>query len=149
MKKNIVILIASLIITFSAAYANGNEKNVPETVTSAFTSDFSHAGNVKWELLDGYYKASFNEHGKTLFAFYTADAEFMGIASNLLSDRLPVSLQSEIKEKYSEYWISDLFHFNIKNTPGYFITLENADQKIMLKAEENKSWSFYSIVKKY
>ena len=113
-----------------------------------FSIDFSFARNVSWESINGYYKASFIEHGKTLYAFYTADADFMGIATYLLSDRLPVSLQSVIKEKYKGYWITDLFYFQVNSTPGFLITLENADQKIMLKAEENKSWSLYSVVKK-
>jgi hypothetical protein len=148
MKKKILMLIASLILIFSASYANNSDRHIPATVSSTFTSDFTHAQNVNWEVIDGYYKASFNDHGITLYAFYTADGEFMGIATYMLSDRLPVALQSAIKEKYSGYWITDLFHFNINNTPGYFITLENADHKIMLKAEENKGWSFYSEVKK-
>ena len=88
------------------------------------------------------------EHGTTLYAFYTPEGEFMGLATYMSSDGLPVSLKSAIKENYQGYWITDLFHYSINNTPGYFITLENADRKIMLKAEQNKSWSFYSEVKK-
>lgn len=148
MKKKILTLVVSLILIFSVSYAEGNNNPVPAKVSSVFSSDFSLANNVHWEVIDGYYKASFNEHGTTLYAFYTADGEFMGMATYLRSDSLPVDLQSSIKEKYSGYWITDLFHFNIDNTPGYFITLENADHKIMLKADENKTWSFYSEVKK-
>jgi hypothetical protein len=148
MKKMILTLVTSLILIFSAAYAEGNNNPVPAKVSSMFSSDFSYANNVHWEVMDRYYKVSFIDHGSALNAFYTMDGEFMGMAAYMLSDRLPVALQSVIKEKYSGYWIADLFHFNIDNTPGYFITLENADRKIMLKAEENKSWSFYSEVKK-
>lgn len=148
MKKKILIVFASLMLLFSASYAEGNNTPVPEKVSFVFASDFSYANNVHWELIDGYYKASFDEHGATLYAFYTADGEFMGVATYLRSDRLPVALQSVLKEKYTGYWITDLFQFNVNNTPGYLITLENADRKILLKAEENRNWSFYSEVKK-
>jgi hypothetical protein len=148
MKKKILMLVASFILIFSASYAKGNNNPVPVKVSAVFSSDFSYANNVHWEVMDGYYKVSFSEHGTTLYAFYTVDGEFMGLATYLSTDRLPVALQSVIKDKYSGYWITDLFHFNINNTQGYFITLENADRKVMLKAEENRSWSFYAEVKK-
>ncbi len=148
MKKKILTLMTALMLIISATYADSADRHIPVSVMSAFRSDFSYASNVNWELFNGYYKASFNEHGITLYAFYTSDGEFMGLATYLLSDRLPISLQSEIKEKYKGYWITDLFHFNINNVPGYFITLENADRKIMLKAEKYNSWSFYSEMKK-
>jgi len=148
MKKRILILMASFILVLSASYAKANDLLVPQTVSSVFAHDFSHASDVNWVMFDGYYKARFMDHGKILFAFYTPDGELMGTASNILSDRLPVSLQIALKNNYSGYWITDLFHYNINNTPGFFVTLENGDQKIMLKAEENQNWSFYSTVKK-
>jgi len=148
MKKKILLCLASLILIFSASYAKGNNKPIPVNVSSVFSSDFTNAKNISWVEIDGYYKVTFSELGANLHAFYTADGEFMGLASYLRSDRLPVSLQETIKEKYNGYWITDLFQFNINNTTGYFITLENADRKIMLRAEENKGWSFYGEVKK-
>jgi hypothetical protein len=72
----------------------------------------------------------------------------MGIAGNLPADKLPQPLQNILKEKYSGYWITELYQFTINTTPGYLITIENADRKVMLKAEANKSWSFYAEVKK-
>jgi len=148
MKKKILTLITALTLIISVSYASTTDRHVPANVASTFHSDFSFASNVNWELFNGYYKASFNEHGITLYAFYTAEGDFMGMAIYMLSDGLPASLKNQIKENYSGYWITDLFHFSVNNTPGYFVTLENADRKIMLKAEQNKGWSFYSEVKK-
>jgi hypothetical protein len=148
MKKKILSLIASLILTLSASYARSNDGKIPQNVSSVFSNDFSHARNINWEMYRGCYKASFVDMGMTLYAFYTPDAEFMGIAGNLAADKLPVSLQTTLKEKYPAYWITELYQFTINTTPGYLITIENADRKVMLKAEANKSWSFYAEVKK-
>ncbi|MDP9041260.1 MAG: hypothetical protein M3N30_04710 [Bacteroidota bacterium] len=145
MKKKILILMAAFILIFFAGYANKEGQKVPASVATEFTLDFSHASEVKWEITDTYYKASFIEHGQIMYAFYTSDGERMGIAYNILSDRLPASLLSELKVKYSDYWITDLIHLSIKNDSGFIVTLENGDQKIMLKADENKSWMFYSM----
>ncbi len=147
MKKRILILMASFLLVFTASYAN--DSKVPDKVIYEFNRDFSGASNVNWQITGSYYKASFDEHGKTLYAFYTDDAGFIGITHSLLSDKLPVSLQSELKTKYSDYWITDLIQFNLNNQPGYYVTLQNADQKIILKSERNQHWQFYTTVEKY
>ena len=148
MKKKILTLITALTLIISASYASNTDRHIPASVTSTFTADFSHANNVNWELFNGYYKASFVEHGTTLYAFYTPEGEFMGLATYVLSDELPANLKTAIKENYPGYWIPDLFHYHMDNSSGYFVTLENADHKIMLKAEQDKGWAFYSEVKK-
>ena len=143
MKKSFVLLAASFILIFSATYASPDNSKVPAAVSYTFSRDFSYASNVNWEMIAGYYKVSFSEHGKTLFAFYTREAEFMGIATPVVSDNLPVPLRAKIKANYGDYWITDLFMYNVNGEPVYFIALENADQKIMLKAEGKNSWAFY------
>lgn len=148
MKKRIVILAALFILGFTASYAKANDGPIPAPVASEFGIHFSNARNVKWEQIGSYYRVSFDELGTTLFAFYTEDADFMGIANYELSDKLPAALKSEIKNKYGDYWITDLFRYSIKDAPGYFIELENADRKIMLKSDGYQKWYTYKTFRK-
>lgn len=143
MKKIILTLMTAFFLTISASYAANKEGNVPQYVESAFNSNFNFAKNVQWQKMDNYYEVIFNQHGRTLFAFYSEDADLMGIANYILSDRLPVSLKADLNTKYSNYWISDLFTYSINDKPGYVVTLENADQKIMLKSNNGKTWHLY------
>ena len=48
-------------------------------------------------------KATFSEQRNTFYVFYSDIAEFVGIASNILSDKLPGSSQAGIKNKYAGY----------------------------------------------
>lgn len=146
MKKRIVILAAFFILGLSASYAK--DGRIPDPVASEFGTHFSNARNVKWEQIGSYYRVTFDELGTTLFAFYTEDADLMGIANYELSDKLPASLRSEIKNKYGDYWITDLFRYSVKDTRGYFIELENADRKIMLKSDGNQKWYIYNSFRK-
>jgi hypothetical protein len=148
MKKRIILLSLSLILLFTTTYAKNDNGKIPEAVTARFSRDFSVVGNVQWEKIDFYYKASFIRQGTTLFAFYTEDADYMGAANYILSNRLPVSLKSSIKKNYAGYWITDLFTYSNKDNTGYFITLENADQEIMLKTDNNLHWHLYKSVRK-
>ncbi len=148
MKKKILILTTSLVLMLSASYAKSTSRPIPKYVSTVFANDFSAARDIRWESYNGYYKASFDDMGKTVYAFYTADADFMGIATHLSADKLPVALRSMLSEKYEDYWITDLYQITISTTPGFLITIENADRKIMLKAEAGECWSLYSEVKK-
>ncbi len=143
MKKIILTLMTAFVLTITVGYAAKKDGNVPQYVESAFNSNFNLAKNIQWQKMDNYYEVIFNQHGRTLFAFYSEDADFMGIANYILSDRLPQTLKSDLKTKYGNYWISDLFTYSINDKPGFVVTLENADQKIMLKSDNGKTWHLY------
>jgi hypothetical protein len=147
MKKQIALLMTACILTLSVSFANGNDE-IPSGINANFTRHFGEAKNVNWEKIDSYYKASFDLNGTELFAFYTQDADFIGIAHYLTSDRLPLMLQADLKMNYKGYWITDLFEYSVNQEPGYSVTLENADQKITLKSDNLSNWDFYKNIKK-
>ncbi len=149
MKKKILILAASFLLIISTSFAKNTGSFVPENVSAEFSRSFSFASDVNWENVSGFYKVSFTIFNKTLFAFYTADAEFMGIAINMPVDQLPAALQSKLKTDYINYWVTDLFRVDGSAVTGYYITLESADRKIMLKSEGNNSWTFYKTLANY
>jgi hypothetical protein len=149
MKKRCIILMAAILFTITTTYANTRDGGVPESVVAEFSHTFYQARNAKWEKIDNYYEVTFNQFGTTLFAFYSEDSDFMGIAGYILSDKLPVSLISDLKTKYGNYWITDLFRYNVNETAGYCVTLENGDQKIMLKSDEGQKWYIYKAFKNY
>lgn len=144
MKKKMIMLAAAFILTANAIFAESDRTRIPESVASAFTSEFVHVRDVRWENFGNYFKASFIQRGKTVYAFYSDNAEFMGVAKNILSDRLPGMLQTEIKNKYPGYWITDLATYQVGDKDGFLVTLENADQKIVLKTQDNQHWKVYT-----
>jgi hypothetical protein len=148
MKKKFVILMAACLLTIASTFANTSGGVVPQSIMSDFSSHFYQARNVKWEKMDSYYEVTFNQFGTTLFAFYSEDADFMGIANYILSNKLPEALSSELKTKYGNYWVSDLFRYLVNDQPGYCVTLENGDQKIMLKSDGGQKWNLYKSIEK-
>ncbi|HEY4968172.1 MAG TPA: hypothetical protein VII28_17320 [Puia sp.] len=148
MKKKILILTTSLVLILSASYARSSANPVPKYLSTAFANDFSRARDIQWESYNGYYKVSFEDMGKAAYAYYTKAGEFMGFAVHLSADKLPVALRTMINEQYPGYWITELYQFTIDTTAGFFVTLENADRKIMLKAEAGETWSLFAQEKK-
>jgi K+-transporting ATPase A subunit len=149
MKKKILILAASFLLILTTSFAKSTESYVPENVSAEFNRSFSFASNVNWENVSGFYKVSFTIFNKTLFAFYTDDAEFMGIAINMPVDQLPAALQSKLKTDYSNYWVTDLFKVDGSVVTGYYITLSSADRKIMLRSAGSNEWTFYKTLANY
>jgi hypothetical protein len=140
-------MILTLAIAVSTLSAFANDENVNEKVLDAFKTEFTTATEVKWSVGNDYYKATFNYNGKYVFAFYSEDGELLGLSRYLSPVDLPIALQNNLAKNYEGYWVSDLFETAKNNTTNYYITLENADTKIVLKSSGN-SWEVHNKIKK-
>ena len=95
MKKLITAALLSSILLVNAAFANKDENNISNTkLESAFKQEFAQAKEVSWQKTDNYYKATFKLNNETVNAFFTNDAELLGIVHNMLSTQLPINLQT-------------------------------------------------------
>lgn len=146
MKKIITMLVLASILIANTAFAKEKE-SINEKIQSAFKEEFSQATLVNWSKSDNYYKAEFTLHNDVMTAYYNESAELMGVTRNLLSIDLPITLQFSLKKDYDNYWISDLFEFSRKDDNGYFVTIENADTKIVLQSE-GSVWKLYKKTRK-
>jgi hypothetical protein len=57
-------------------------------------------------------------------------------------------LQTELKKDHANEWITELFEMSHDNGTDYYITLENADNKTILKSSNNSTWSVYKKLRK-
>jgi hypothetical protein len=139
MKK--IILTLAIALTTMLSFAG--EVKVSSRVLDAFNSDFSSAKEVTWTSTNSFYRASFVFNDQHVYAFYSTDGELMGLTRYLSSLDLPINLQAGLKKDYSNFWISDLFEVSNNEGTGYYITLENADSKIILKSSGGENWKTY------
>lgn len=145
--KKIMITLA-IILTMGTMSAFAGEDNVCPRVLDAFNNDFNTAKEVEWTAGSNYYRAAFTFNGNHVFAFYNVDGNLLGITRYIRSLDLPMNLQRSLKKNYPAYWISDLFELANNDGTNYFITLENADSKIILKATGSYDWRIYKKIKK-
>ncbi len=140
-------MILTLAIVVSTVCAFAGDSNVNQQVLDAFKTEFSTAKEVEWSVAANYYKATFNYNGKYVFAYYNEIGELLGLTRYISPSDLPLSLQNNLKKNYENFWVSDLFEASKNESTNYYITLENADTKIILKSSENK-WESFSKIKK-
>jgi hypothetical protein len=72
----------------------------------------------------------------------------LGVTRYISSGNLPINLQTSLKKSYDNYWISDLFEVAKYDNTSYYITLENADTKLVLKSNGGSNWSVYDKIRK-
>jgi hypothetical protein len=141
-------IIMTLAVALSTLCSFAGEENVNAKVLNAFNSEFASATEIKWTAGKNYYKAAFVFNNQYVFAFYNTEGELLGLTRYISSLDLPLNLQTDLKKGYSNYWISDLFEVSNNEGTGYYITLENADTRIVLKSSGGNDWSVYQKITK-
>ncbi len=141
-------IIMALAITISTASVFASEKEIDPKVLESFKTEFATAKEVAWSAGSNYFKAEFIFNSQYVTAFYGLDGELIGLSRFITSVDLPIGLQTGLKKNYSEYWVSDLFEVSKKNSTSYYITLENADSQLVLKATADEGWVVHKKVKK-
>lgn len=147
MKKTILALAVMLTTGLTSAFANIGEE-VNKSAVSSFNKDFLSAKNVSWQQQKNYAKATFSLNNHVMYAYYNDQGELLAVVRNVLSDQLPIHLLTEIKNNYSGYWISDLFEMATEDQTTYYVTVENGNEKLILKSQGLDQWSTYKKEKK-
>jgi hypothetical protein len=144
--KKIVLLIA---VAFSTQLSFATDAPSPaSSATSTFKEDFHKATEVQWQHSETYDKVSFLLDNRFMNAWYTPEGELMAVTRNIASDQLPLKLLLDLKRNYSGLWISDLFEVMNGSGDCYYVTLENGDEKVILKSKAHKGWKLYKKIVK-
>ncbi|HEX9514305.1 MAG TPA: hypothetical protein VF939_27620 [Puia sp.] len=146
MKKIILSIATVLMMGISTFAAKNNEVN--QLAVNAFHKEFVSAKNIVWEQKQDYLKVTFTINDQVLFAYYNNNGDLKAVVRNIVSLQLPINLLSDLKKEYNGFWISDLFEIASDDQTTYYVTLENADKKIVLRSSGTESWSVYAKTKK-
>lgn len=135
-------------ITEKTVTAAGKTDEINKQAAKAFSNDFKNATNVSWEQKDNYVRVTFTMNEQVLFAYYDNNGNLQAVVRNIVSEQLPINLLTQLKTEYSGFWISDLFEVASDDQTTYYVTLENADKKIVLNSVNAADWNVYSKFRK-
>jgi hypothetical protein len=147
MKKTLLTISMMLTIALTTAFANDNEK-IDQKAKASFNNSFRGTNNVLWQQEKDFVKATFTMNNQVMYAYYNDNGDLMAVTRNILSDQLPITLMTDLKKNYNDHWISDLFEMAAEGQTSYYITLENADETIILKSSDFNTWSVYKKTKR-
>ena len=147
MKKNLLILALVLVGITGSSFASTSRATgnpgISRYALSSFDQQFTGALDAKWESNKNFLKVSFQMDNQVLFAYYTVNGDLVAVSRNISSDHLPLQLLISLKKQYAGYWISDLFEIRTNDDSSYYVTLENASQKKVLKSIDSSNWSTF------
>ena len=143
-----LFILMMTVSSFFATTSNATDIVSPKALRS-FETTFSTATEAAWTITANYYRVEFMLNGQTLNAFYNEEGKLVGVSRNINSLQLPIILQTELKKEFSKYWITDLFEMSTDNGAEYYVTIEDADTKTILKSSTtSSSWMLYNKLKK-
>jgi hypothetical protein len=138
--KPLFIALAMVFSLFTKAGFAADEKVSP-IVLKSFQQAFSTAKEVDWSISENFYKAQFVLNDQHVSAYYFPDGSMAALTRNITVTQLPVALQAGLKKEYEKYWVSELFEITADNTTQYYVTLENGNEKVILKSASTINWS--------
>jgi hypothetical protein len=141
MKKIFVSML--LLLTISSLGFGNKGDGMNSKVTNSFKKDFAHASELKWENGKAFVKITFRLNEEIMFAYYSQNGDLMAVSRNILSSNLPLAQLIKLKSNYTHYWISDLFEIDADLETSYYITLEDAESRLILKSDPTNGWEVY------
>ena len=145
MKKIIAILAMTLVV--STTFANTEPESVNSQALNTFNSEFVGAADATWTINKDFYQVTFTLDGQQMFAYYNKTGEFLAVSQNISSVELPNSLKKGLKKVMSNRWITDLFEITNNDQTSWYVTIESADEKIVLKSDGGK-WRVFQTIEK-
>ena len=85
---------------------------------------------------------------QVLSAYYNKAGEFMAITHNISSVQLSSNLKKSLKKMMGNSWITDLFEVTNYSETSWYVTLETADSKIVLRSDNGGKWTVYQKTEK-
>ncbi|HJW17277.1 MAG TPA: hypothetical protein VJ499_09150 [Flavisolibacter sp.] len=140
MKRFLITLTVLFSLISMSSFAS--DSKVDSRVLKSFETSFKNATEVDWTVTTNFYKAKFSLNGQYVAAYFDASGNMMAITRNISSTQLPISLQTNLKNSYEGFWISDLFEVANEEGTTYYVTVENADTKLVLKSS-GSDWATY------
>lgn len=138
-----IALAAAMILTvgISSSFATPKDGG-NDAATTSFHKDFKKVEVIETHIGKDFTKFTFKMNDVVMSAFYNESGQLLAITRNIQSSQLPLQLLMQIKQDYANYWISDLFEYNGNGSSNYYITLETADYRVILRSNGTE-WETY------
>jgi hypothetical protein len=139
--KRLFLVLAISTLFASNSFADDIRVSVP--VLQSFNQSFKNATEISWSSAANYFKVHFKLNEEYASAFYDQDGKLIALIRNISSHQLPLSLQLAVKRDYEQFWITDLLEITNEQGTSYFLTVENANNKIVLRSTTESEWMVF------
>jgi hypothetical protein len=133
-------LLIALSLFAGSIFSRANAADVTENpqVIAAFEARFGKATEVQWTEAGSLYKVRFTLDGIVSNAWYNTEGALVAITRQQSVDSIPAALRTALDLK--DRWVSDLMEVYTERGSTWYITLEDADRKVVLQSVGGRKW---------
>ena len=146
--KLLIALVTAAASLFTNVSSATDKIDITPAVIQSFKSTFAQASEVNWSVSDNLYKAEFALNGQYASVFYEADGNLVATMRNISSQQLPITLQASLKKEYADFWISELIEVTNADGISYYVTIQNGDNKLILRGSAFTKWYTFQKIRK-
>lgn len=146
MKKLITLAVSIMMIT-GISFANDGTAPKNQKISENFNKHFSVAESVNWTYNQQFATANFMMNGQNMAANFSPDARLLGISRNITTNELPMKLFGNLKPHMKNSWVTEVFEYATPDSDVYYVTIENADSRTILKSTDGQFYTFKKTVK--
>jgi hypothetical protein len=144
MKK--MFLSSILTVLIAASSFAGDVNRVNSKVVSNFLLEFENAKNVSWTSTENYVKASYILNNQSMNAYYDFDGNWIGTATHVAIDELPLKTKRFFGKKYADYIVKEAIEFNGIEEKAYYIAAESDTKSVIVKVSAEGTCSVFKEV---
>lgn len=134
MKKLFFAVLIAVSISGSAIAQDLNQ--VDQKAVNNFEASFTGASNVEWSLNESFAKATFKQNEQKVEVFYNLSGDFVASTRETNIEELPTFAKRILAKKYNDYTVKEAFKFKSDDETGYYISVENETENIVLKEKQ-------------
>ena len=144
--KKFFLASAILMLAFTTN-AFASEENVPATVIRSFKHAFYGASDVSFSEVNDMIRVAFSMGGKKNVAYYHANGELVVLTQAMNTSEFPQTLQNDLRNRFSEYVVTDSYKFEKDGSVEYYLILDNSEKHVILSSS-GKKWKTFQITRK-
>ena len=145
--KKLIALTASMIMIATISFANDGAAPKDQRISENFNKHFAVAESVNWTYNQQFATANFIMNGQSMAAHFAPDAKMLGVSRNITTNELPMNLIRNLKQQLKNSWVTDVFEYATPDSDAYYVTIENADSKIILKSSDGQFYTYKKTAK--
>lgn len=112
----------------------------PSVVVGSFEHTFANADRPSWTVVKDLYRVDFSFQNQILTAFFNADGELIALSRNITLMQLPISLNSSLEKRFSNFTVSSLFEVDKNDGIYYYAKVSNQKSEILLQSTSYGDW---------
>jgi len=136
------LLLIAVLSLFSApgAYAQAKikvqDKDVPQAVKTAFSSQYPNASGVHWKMKDGSYKAKFTMDDAKHLAEFNSAGTLTKTGVAIPKEDMPSVVNSAISREYPNARLGDIYRIKKDGQTHFLVAFEGQTGKTVMYDEE-------------